>query len=85
MTENAPCNKCNIAYNESLFMFLSLHIVALLAKINKISEAKLKEDNIHQLSHLDFKYSDMHIHGDFFELIKFMVLEFFAPNKLKML
>nr|KAJ0190900.1 hypothetical protein LSAT_V11C800452880 [Lactuca sativa] len=56
---------------------------ALLAKINKISEAKLKEDNIHQLSHLDFKYSDMHIHGDFFELIKFMVLEFFAPNKLK--
>ncbi|CAH1434097.1 unnamed protein product [Lactuca virosa] len=47
-----------------------LRYTVLLAEINKISEAKSKEDNIHQLPHVDFMYSDMHIHGDLFKLIK---------------
>ncbi|XP_052622745.1 paired amphipathic helix protein Sin3-like 6 [Lactuca sativa] len=60
-----------------------LRDTVLLAEINKISEANSKEDNSHQVPHLDFKYYDLYIHGDFFKLIKVYGSGIFSSKQLE--
>ncbi|KAI3779271.1 hypothetical protein L2E82_08916 [Cichorium intybus] len=60
----------------------SLSAKALLAEIDEISEARLKEDMPHQLPHMEFKFSDMDIHEDLFQLIKLYSPEICSPEQL---
>ncbi|KAI3516348.1 hypothetical protein L1887_15262 [Cichorium endivia] len=60
----------------------SLSAKALLAEIDEISEARLKEDTPHQLPHMEFKFSDMDIHEDLFQLIKLYSPKICSPEQL---
>ncbi|GKB10959.1 paired amphipathic helix protein Sin3-like protein 3 [Tanacetum coccineum] len=70
---------------------LIFHITTLLAQIKETSEEKSIEDDIRQriapkkqnfISHQEFKYSDLEIHEDLYELMKYSIEQSCSPEQI---